>query len=153
MTSVPSYRITVCLPRQQHLLWLQQLWWQHGTSVGVRGPCPSRCRPPPYRRVFPGELCCSVASTGSRWVGREGAKSEQHWGPKVRLYPRGARARFPGACFPWWADGDGQHLRGQERARGSSAPQGWFQPLSGRDLASCWLEHSLHPGSCRRGEV
>ena len=153
MTSVPSYRITVCLPRQQHLLWLQQLWWQHGTSVGVRGPCPSRCCPPPYRCVFPGELCCSVASTGSRWVGREGAKSEQHWGPKVRLYPRGARARFPGACFPWWADGDGQHLRGQERARGSSAPQGWFQPLSGRDLASCWLEHSLHPGSCRRGEV
>ena len=95
--------------------------------MGGRGPCP----PCTAGHLFPGDLHCSTASTGSRWVGRDGTQTEQHWGREVRLCPHGPVPHFPGAGLPWgwcWAEGDGQHRRRWARARGSAAPQGWLQP-------------------------
>ena len=132
-------------------LWLQRWCWKHGASVGSHGPCPLCPLPPTDGHVFPGDLCCSVASTGSRWVGRDGTRTEQQWGQEVRLCPHGPVPHFPGAGLPWGVVlGRGRWAAPQEPGKSpwQRCSPGLAPAMPGHGSAACWLEHSLHRGRC-----
>ena len=107
--------------------------------MGGHGPCPPCFPPPPDGRVFPGELCCSVASTGSRWVGRDGTKTEQRRGQEVGLRPHGPVPLFPGACLVGQGVGAvGQGVTGSTAGAGQE-PVAALLPRPGSSRAGPWL--------------
>lgn len=120
--------LSVCTPAvpcwPQHLLWLQRWWWQHGTSVGGRVPRPPCSPPPTDGHVFQGDLCCAVASSSSRWVGKDGTKC--NYRPEVQAVV--PVPHCPGAAFLQGFIGKGarQHPRSQVWAE-AALHQGWLQ--------------------------